>query len=35
MKRQREKSEVKIKKIMPNEAYEDEIYPSSLILARH
>jgi hypothetical protein len=34
-KRRREKSEVKIEKIMPNEAYEDEIDLSSLILARH
>jgi hypothetical protein len=34
-KRRREKSEVKIKKIMPNEAYGDEIYLSSLVLARH
>jgi hypothetical protein len=30
-----EKFEVKIEKIMPNEAYVDEIYLSSLILARH
>jgi hypothetical protein len=33
--RRREKSEVKIEKIMPNEAYRDEIYLSSLILTRH
>jgi hypothetical protein len=26
---------VKIEKIMPNEAYRDEIYLGSLILARH
>jgi hypothetical protein len=32
---QGEKSEVKIEKIMPNEAYGDEIYLSSLILTRH
>jgi hypothetical protein len=31
----REKSKVKIEKIMPNEAYRDEIYLSSLILTRH
>jgi hypothetical protein len=30
-----EKSEVKIEKIMLNEAYGDEIYLSSLILIRH
>jgi hypothetical protein len=30
-----EKCEVKIKKIMPNEAYGDEIYLSNLILALH
>jgi hypothetical protein len=30
-----EKFEVKIEKIMPNEAYGDEIYLGSLILARH
>jgi hypothetical protein len=30
-----EKSEVEIEKIMPNEAYGDEIYLSSLILTRH
>jgi hypothetical protein len=30
-----EKFEVKIEKIMPNEAYRDEIYLGSLILARH
>jgi hypothetical protein len=30
-----EKSEVKIEKIMPNEAYGDKIYLSSLILIRH
>jgi hypothetical protein len=29
------KSQVKIEKIMPNEAYEDEIYLSSLILVCH
>jgi hypothetical protein len=34
-KRRRKKSELKIKEIMPNEAYGDEIYLSSLILARH
>jgi hypothetical protein len=34
-KRRRKKSEVKIEEIMPNEAYEDEIYLSRLILARH
>jgi hypothetical protein len=34
-KRRREKSDVKIEEIMPNEAYGDEIYLSSLILARH
>jgi hypothetical protein len=33
--RRREKSEVKIEKIMPNEAYGDEIYLSSLILTHH
>jgi hypothetical protein len=33
--RRREKSEVKIKKIMPNEAYGDEIYLSSMILTCH
>jgi hypothetical protein len=33
--RRGEKSEVKIEKIMPNEAYGDEIYLSSLILTRH
>jgi hypothetical protein len=33
--KRREKSEVKIEKIMPNEAYRDEIYLSSLILTRH
>jgi hypothetical protein len=30
-----EKSEVKIEKIMPNEAYGVSIYLSSLILTRH
>jgi hypothetical protein len=30
-----EKFEVKIEKIMPSEAYRDEIYLSSLILAHH
>jgi hypothetical protein len=33
--RWREISEVKIEKIMPNEAYGDEIYLSSLISTRH
>jgi hypothetical protein len=30
-----EKSEVKIEEIMPNEAYGDEIYLSSLVLTCH
>jgi hypothetical protein len=34
-KRLRKKSEVKLKRVMPNEAYRDKIYLNGLILTRH